>query len=71
MIHCHYMKTLPNGDICLIMLHVDDMCMMTTKDGIEKAILKNKLTKKYGNMKIQDDDCFSYVNIGTKCLQKN
>ena len=66
MIHCHYMKILANGDICLIMLHVDDMCMMTPKDGIEKAILKDKLTKKYGNMKIQDDVSFSYVGIECK-----
>ena len=48
------------------MLHVDDLCVMLPNNAIEKNRIKLLLTKKYGDMRVQDSDTFTYV--GDECF---
>ena len=62
MVQCLFCKDLPDGTISYIMLHVDDMCI-TISNVDELNATKKKLEDKYGEMRVQDGDDFTYVGI--------
>ena len=62
MVKCLFCKDLSDDTISYIMLHVDDMCI-TISNEIELNATKRKLEDKYGDMKIQSGDEFTYVGI--------
>ena len=63
LVSCLFYKDLPDGKRGHIMLHVGDLCVMVPEDGVEKRKLKDILTKCYGEMRIQDNDAFTYVGV--------
>ena len=58
-----YYRDLDNGERGYIKLHVDDLCVMLPNNAIEKNRIKQLLTEKYGEMRVQDSDTFTYVGI--------
>ena len=60
---CLFHKKDENGDMCYIMLHVDDMGVIMKPNSFEKIRLKNILEDKYEKLKAQDTDTVKYIGL--------
>ena len=62
MVDCCYYKKV-NGELCILMLHVDDLGVLMPPDGIEYNRVKKILEKKYECMRIQESDKVTYIGL--------
>lgn len=62
-VKCLYHYTSEEGVTSFIMLHVDDLGVMTPKDGIERNRLLKVLEERYEALKIQKGDRVTYIGI--------
>ena len=62
MVDCCYYKRV-NGELCILMLHVDDLGVLMPPDNVEYDRVKNILEKKYECMRIQESDSVSYIGL--------